>query len=193
MEATFLKAKKLTKAEIEEHKSESNGNPSIYVGTYYKYNCGSIFGMWLDLTTFGDADELEEFCRSLHRDEEDPEFMVQDFECFPRDWYCESGLPDDDLLERIKDFADLDEDQQKAFEEYINDGHEDANWSDFEEKIIGRADSWSEFAQDYISECYPDLEDKMPNFIYNAIDWEHVGQELSYDFTMYGDYIIADY
>lgn len=45
MEATFLKAKKLTKAEIEEHKSECNRNPSIYVGTYYKYNCGSIFGM----------------------------------------------------------------------------------------------------------------------------------------------------
>ncbi|EFK2851445.1 antirestriction protein ArdA [Escherichia coli] len=26
--------------------------PAVYVGTWHKYNCGSIAGRWFDLTTF---------------------------------------------------------------------------------------------------------------------------------------------
>ena len=65
------------------------GNPAVYVGTYHKYNCGSIFGMWLDLTTFADYDEFCAVCRFLHRDESDPELMAQDYENFPEEWYTE--------------------------------------------------------------------------------------------------------
>ena len=52
----------------------------IYVGTYAKYNNGSIFGEWLNL---GDFDNLEDFynkCKEIHADEEDAEFMFQDYE-----------------------------------------------------------------------------------------------------------------
>ncbi|STK86263.1 putative antirestriction protein [Escherichia coli] len=28
--------------------------PAVYVGTWHKYNCGSIAGRWFDLTTFDD-------------------------------------------------------------------------------------------------------------------------------------------
>ena len=52
----------------------------IYVGTYHKYNCGSIAGAWIDLDNL-DEDEFLEKCRELHKDEKDPEFMFQDFEC----------------------------------------------------------------------------------------------------------------
>jgi antirestriction protein len=32
--------------------------PSVYVGTYHKYNCGSIAGAWLDLTDFDSSEEF---------------------------------------------------------------------------------------------------------------------------------------
>lgn len=32
--------------------------PAIYVGTYYKYNGGSIFGKWFDMTEFDCRDDF---------------------------------------------------------------------------------------------------------------------------------------
>jgi hypothetical protein len=31
-----------------------DGHPAVYVGTYAKYNDGSLFGMWVDLVKCGD-------------------------------------------------------------------------------------------------------------------------------------------
>jgi antirestriction protein len=56
-------------------------NFQIYVGTYKKYNEGSIFGEWLQLSNYSDYDELLKAMKELHKDEADPEFMIQDFEC----------------------------------------------------------------------------------------------------------------
>ena len=56
-------------------------NVQIYVGTYFKYNNGSIEGAWLDLKDYSNYEKLSEAMRELHKDEEDPEFMFQDYEC----------------------------------------------------------------------------------------------------------------
>ena len=53
---------------------------SVYVGTYAKYNNGSLSGAWLDLSEYSDKEEFYEACRELHGDEEDAEFMFQDWE-----------------------------------------------------------------------------------------------------------------
>ncbi|WP_228384089.1 antirestriction protein ArdA [Chryseobacterium sp. JM1] len=53
---------------------------SIYVGTYRKYNEGSLFGEWLNLSDYSDYDELLEVMKKLHSDEKDLEFMFQDYE-----------------------------------------------------------------------------------------------------------------
>ncbi|MCV7823914.1 antirestriction protein ArdA, partial [Escherichia coli] len=57
--------------------------PAVYVGTWHKYNCGSIAGRWFDLTTFDDERDFFAACRALHQDETDPELMFQDYEGFP--------------------------------------------------------------------------------------------------------------
>lgn len=54
---------------------------SIYVGTYKKYNEGSIYGKWIKLSDYSNYDELLEAMRELHQDEQEPEFMFQDYEC----------------------------------------------------------------------------------------------------------------
>ena len=34
----------------------------VYVGTYAKYNNGSLFGAWLDLSDYSDKEEFYEAC-----------------------------------------------------------------------------------------------------------------------------------
>ncbi len=53
--------------------------PAVYVGTYHKYNCGSIFGKWFDLTEFDRQGGFYEARQALHADEWDAEFMFQDW------------------------------------------------------------------------------------------------------------------
>lgn len=65
-------------------------NASLYVGTYAKYNNGSLFGKWFHLTDFEDAADFLAACQELHKDETDPEFMFQDCEGIPSALYCES-------------------------------------------------------------------------------------------------------
>ena len=64
----------------------------VYVGTYNKYNNGSLFGKWLDLSDYSDKDEFMEACRELHKDDQDPEFMFQDYENIPEALISESWL-----------------------------------------------------------------------------------------------------
>lgn len=70
----------------------STTTPAVYVGTWHKYNCGSIFGQWFDLTDFDDEDDFQEACRELHANEADPEFMFQDWEGIPSDFASESSV-----------------------------------------------------------------------------------------------------
>lgn len=61
-----------------------NGS-KIYVGIYRKYNNGSIEGKWMTLSDYADKDEFIEACKALHKDEENPELMFQDWEVIPSD------------------------------------------------------------------------------------------------------------
>ena len=102
------------KMSVEDYMNDEQDNhPAVYVGTYAKYNDGDLFGMWVDLVKCGDYDTFMEVCHNLHADEEDPELMYQDYECFPSAWYSESGI-DEDTFDRIIEFADLDDDDRDA-------------------------------------------------------------------------------
>ena len=54
-------------------------NPRIYVGTWAKYNAGSLSGEWLALKDYESYSELCEVMRAIHEDESDPETNRQDF------------------------------------------------------------------------------------------------------------------
>ena len=64
----------------------------VYVGTYAKYNNGSIFGEWIDAEDYADKEEFIEACKELHKDEPDPELMLQDYEGFPEVFYSEKDI-----------------------------------------------------------------------------------------------------
>lgn len=130
---------------IQEHQSDYQlEHPAIYVGTYGKYNSGSLGGAWLDLTSFDSYDELLDVCRLLHYQEADPEFMAQDFECFPREYYSEGFLGRDNF-DRIKAYWEVCEEHGReavdAFFTFFDDIDK------FDELYYGHFDSEEDFAE----------------------------------------------
>lgn len=74
-------------------------NPKVYVGTYGKYNNGSIAGGWISLAECESYNDFLSKCKQLHKDERDPEYMIQDTEDFPdglscMEWLSESEFND---------------------------------------------------------------------------------------------------
>ena len=60
----------------------------VYIGTYGKYNAGSLAGGWVDLDSCASYREFLAACKKLHRDEAEPEYMIQDYEGFPDGLSC---------------------------------------------------------------------------------------------------------
>ena len=143
---------------IGEHKSDCSGNPSIYCGTYGKYSGEKgICGLWIDLSSFNAYDDFIDFCKAIHADEEDPELMAQDYEGFPRQWYNEGFMSEDDF-DHILEYSDMcDKHGQEAVDDYMEFYDELDN---FEEAYCGEWDSEEDFARHIVEECY-DLERSM--------------------------------
>lgn len=60
-----------------------NYKPQVYVGTYRKYNNGNLDGGWITLTDYPNYAAFMEACYKLHKDEHDPELMIQDCSDMP--------------------------------------------------------------------------------------------------------------
>ena len=163
------------KMSVEDYMADSKlGNPSLYVGTYRKYNDGDLFGMWVDLVACGDYDTFTEVCHLLHADEEDPELMFQDYDFLPEKWYSESGI-DEDTFDKIMEYAALGDEDKEAFEEYL-DVTDDDSISSFREQYMGRWNSEVDFAEHIISECY-NLDDMMGHLA-TYFDYERYANDL---------------
>jgi antirestriction protein len=149
----------------------TKNNPSVYVGTYEKYNNGNLFGEWVDLTDFKDKDEFIEYCKELHKDEYDPEFMFQDYEYIPEICIDESYIDED-----FFDFINLDEHEQKQVLIY----HE-ATGYDFNKCMLSYEDMsyfHSEDTEQMFFEFYPDLK-KFENNPYINIDFERFTDDFT--------------
>ncbi|MCQ2232459.1 MAG: antirestriction protein ArdA [Paludibacteraceae bacterium] len=164
-------------------------NAKVYCGTYAKYNNGSIQGAWLDLFDYSDADEFFDDCRELHKDEDDPEFMFQDYEGFPSSLYEESMGHElaEKLIELINTPTNIDEEQFEAYLEACGKDLYDGDVYDLikeaEENLVWHGDE-SDYAYEFIDEHYGDL----PSIISNHIDYEQLGRELLEDYNSSGDY-----
>lgn len=184
------KIQPLTKQEIKEHTANFEYcKPAIYLGTYHKYNCGSLFGQWIDITTFADYEDFVTYCYRLHHDESDPEFMTQDFEGYPKCLYHESGIPTENEFERIKEYADLDEDEQEAFAIYLDNFNENADLDEFRERYEGKYNSGEDFAE-FICEEFGYFE-HVPQWLQCCIDYAAVWRtfETGGDYSEYDGHI----
>lgn len=160
----------------------TNDSPRVYVGTYKKYNSGSIEGDWLDLEDYATKEEFLEACAELHKDEGDPEFMFQDFENVPRSFANEHGIDD-----RLWEWLELDEDDREiwgAYDEHVGGG------SDFitaRDAYLGTWDSLEAYVENYWEDCGYKGDDSWwhPS---NYVDWERMARDLE----MSGDVFTVD-
>ena len=153
----------------------------VYVGTYNKYNSGSLFGKWLDLSDYSDKDEFLEACADLHKDEQDPEYMFQDYENIPETLFSESSLSEK-FFELRDATENMDETVQEAFFIWCEDANKDFNKEDadslvsaFTNDYIGQYDSEEDYAEEYIREIQ-DLSD----FVLQYFNYAQYATDLFY-------------
>jgi antirestriction protein len=146
--------------------------PMIYVGTYQKYNNGSIAGKWLKLNDYEDINDFYKACKELHKDESDPELMFQDWEYIPRSMIWEGGLNKDfyDLLEVVNE-SSLD------LEVYLSAIDNGLDWESLEDHYMGEFDSDEDFTIEMLGE--PEIE----HFAHYHIDWKSCARDYMQDFT----------
>ena len=168
-----MKFKKIMKNESEQGNSD---NPRIYVSTYAKYNDGSLEGEWVDLTDFDTYEDFVDYCSELHKDENDPEFMVQDYEGYPSSWYHESGLPTEDEFNKIKEFSELYEDEKKAYAAFCELGLSNDSADNFRDHYFGEYTNDYDLGVEFV-ERYG-----MPENAESYFDYETFGSVLMYDY-----------
>jgi len=151
----------------------------VYVGTYAKYNNGSIKGDWIELNNFSFLDEFYEFCAELHSDETDPEFMFRDWENIPSELISENSLSEN-IFSIIEKISDLQYTTLEAFSAWINIGSHniasddiDTLFEAFEDDYQGHYDNEEDFAYQIVDECY-DLSD----FVKSYFDYESFARDL---------------
>ena len=148
--------------------------PSVYVGTYKKYNEGSLFGEWLDLSNYSDKEEFLQMCSELHADEVDPEFMFQDYEGINEKYISESHISDD-FFEFQANTADFDDEKLQAYEAFISIfGNDDI--STFEESFQGVFDSEEAFTEQLVDDC--GYLSNVPATVANYFDYEKFSRDL---------------
>lgn len=149
--------------------------PAIYVGTYKKYNEGSLFGKWLYPDEYSNKEEFIDACLELHNDEEDPELMNQDWENIPGD-LCSEVSVKASLWEYI---AACEEYDQGAVDAYIYNFWE---WDKaaFEERYCGSGyREFVNYAEELFDEYYAP---ECPDFFRGYIDMERFANDIELDY-----------
>ena len=155
----------------------------IYVGTYAKYNSGSLDGKWFDLDDYADRDEFYEACQAFHdrnnpKDEDgDPipsehEFMFQDWEGIPSGMIGECSV-DEGVWELAEAFDKYDEGAVRAFLDLF-----DGTWDEdkFNECYHGEYSSWINMAEEWLEET-GELND-IPEHLRYYFDYEAYARDM---------------
>lgn len=157
----------------------------IYVGTYHKYNCGNLFGEWVDITDYADKDDFYAYCAELHKDEEDPEFMFQDYEDIPEIFISESWVSE--KLWGIPDHIDMD-----AFAAFVDnyglDPDDDEIFDKFDDSFQGSWDSLEAYAENYFDDVYLH---EIPEYLRCYIDYEKFTRDF-YGYSYVDGYVFCD-
>ncbi|AAS76394.1 anti-restriction protein (plasmid) [Salmonella enterica subsp. enterica serovar Choleraesuis str. SC-B67] len=149
--------------------------PAVYVGTWHKYNCGSIAGRWFDLTTFDDERDFFAACRALHQDEADPELMFQDYEGFPGNMASECHIN----WAWVEGFRRArDEGCEEAYRLWVDDTGE-TDFDTFRDAWWGEADSEEAFAVEFASDT--GLLADVPETVALYFDYEAYARDLFLD------------
>lgn len=160
--------------------------PSIYVGTYAKYNNGSIAGKWLNLEDYTDKEEFIDACLELHKDEEDPELMFQDWEGIPEAMVSECSI-DEAMWELMVAYGEHGQEAVEAFVSIFGEWDADA----FNDRYQGEWADDETFADNFI-ESTGMLAD-VPDSIARYFDYSAFARDLMYDYSQENGHYFSNY
>ena len=143
----------------------------VYVGTYAKYNDGSLFGKWLSLEDYNDKEEFLKACAELHSDEEDPELMFQDWEGIPSGMVSECSV-DAECWTLLDAYERYDEGAVIAYCQCFGEWNE----ARFNDSFRGEFDSWETMAEELLEETGVIYE--IPENLRYYFDYEKYARDL---------------
>ena len=176
----------LTKDELLMHTQNADDCASVYVGTYHKYNRGSLKGASVNPESFDDEDELMEFLYRLHADESDPELMMQDYMNFPRKFYSESMNKYD--FAKLYEWLNLDEEQRQMCQEYWDEIDESESVEEITDSLVYSGDSndyFDELADEELSMC------NAPESLKSCFDYEKWREQCAWYYTVTSNYVFT--
>lgn len=143
--------------------------PRIYVGTYAKYNSGSLKGGWLDLEDYASKQDFYEACAELHDDEDDPEFMFHGHEDIPSMFITECSI--DVEFWNYMD-CEMDDEVKEAYVE----SHDMWDSEDCESSYIGRFRGDTKLAEYLVDET--GLLGEIPERLQYYFNYEAYGRDI---------------
>lgn len=158
-------------------KIAASDEPKVYVGTYAKYNNGDLTGEWVILSDFIDYDDFLEHCAEIHSDEDDTEFMFQDYEGFPAEYYNESGLKPE-LWDYLATIEDHDKDMVDAV---IENGYELDDVDEF--MYYSDCATKADVTARYIDET-GGVEELGRDTLERYFDYDAFARDMEYDMTI---------
>ena len=164
------------------HQSDS---PALYCGTYGKYNSGNFRGIWVDVSTFDDYEDFENFCLAIHADEENPEIMCQDGENIPDSLCCENIGGEE--FNQIAEYCELCDDYGVSAVDDFLEWYSPEDLDMIHDSYAGVYDSEEDFAREIVNGCY-DLEKMMGDLSY-YFNYEALARDLfvnDYHFGSHG-------
>jgi antirestriction protein len=142
----------------------------VYVGTYAKYNNGSLKGEWLNVADFGSKADFYARAAEIHSDEDDPEFMFQDHEGIAAALISESSI--DDVVFEV---AGKDDETIENFNAFV-ESMDSTDFNSFQDAFRGRYKSEVDYAESYVDEC--GLLSEMPEDLKYYFDYERFARDL---------------
>ena len=159
-------------------------SPAVYVGTYHKYNCGSIAGAWIDITEYDNSEDFYQKCRELHADEVDPELMFQDWEGFPEGMASECSI-NWDFVESLKEACE--NNQEAAFLAFV-DLFNNCDYNTFSDAYRGVAKNEEAYARELVEDSGM-LKD-VPDSLARYFDYEAYARDLFMDgYTLHDSHV----
>lgn len=179
--------------------TKTNLEFNVWIGNLHKYNCGELFGEWLDFLEL-DIDEInekiEEICYNPEfTNGETDEFFIADYSCSFKHNFGEY-----ENIDELKEFADNMQDLADSYGEYLNEVLDAAayfgvDFNDIDEynfRIHYDCTDMFDIAYEYVQEC--NLLEGMPEHLQCYFDYAALARDMDIEGHYYqGTNCIIEY
>ena len=152
--------------------------PRIYVASLADYNAGRLHGRWIDANQ--PADSIRDEISQMLAESKEPiaeDYAIHDYECFG-----DLELSENEGIDQVAEAAFQMTEHGPVFASLLNyvggTSCMDEALRYMEEAYCGEYDSLTDYAGQFIDDCYSDSLKGLPEFIRYHIDYEGIGRDM---------------